>query len=91
MVRYVILRIFLREIPPWISFRNPQVPAWLTPKGGHIQGFTNPDLATRGPEHLTEYPSADVPAATGITDEEYGDSSDEDMEDWPDDDGDSGE
>ena len=91
MVRYVILRRFLREIPPWISFRESQVSDWLTPKGGHIRGVATPYLATWGPEHSTEYPSDGVPAATGITDEDYGDSSDKEMEDWPNDDGNSGE
>ena len=79
MVRYVILCRFLREIPSWISFRDPRVLAWLTLKGGHIRGITTPDLATWGPEHLTEYLPADVPAATGMTDEDYGDRSDEEM------------
>ena len=91
MVRYVILRRFLREIPPWISFRDLQVLAWLTPKGGHIRGVATPDLATWFPEHFTEYLSADVPVATVITDEDYGDSLDKEMEDWPDNDGDSGD
>ena len=70
---------------------SSQVLAWLTPKGGHLRGVATPDLATWGPEYSTEYLSADVPAATGITDEDYGDSSDEEMEEWRDDDGDSGE
>ena len=91
MVRYVTLRRFLREIPPWISFRDSQVSAWLTPKGGYLRGVTTPDLATWSPEHSTEYSSADVPAATVITNEDCVDSSDEEMEDWQDDDGDSGE
>ena len=81
MVRYMILRRFLREIPPWVSFRDSQVSAWLTPKGVHMRGVATPNLATWVPEHSTEYPSADVPVATGITDEDYGDSSDEEMED----------
>ena len=89
MVRYVILRRFLQEIPSWISYRDPWVSAWITPKGGHIRGAATPYLATWGPEHLTEYLPADVPAATGMTDEDYGDSSDEEMEYWPDDNGDS--
>ena len=91
MVRYVVLRRFLQEIPPWISFRNPQVSDWITLKGGHIRGVATPDLSTWGPENLTEYSSADVPAAMGITDEDYGDSSNEEMEDWSDDDGDCGD
>ena len=91
MVRYVILRRFLQDIPPWISFRDSQVSAWLTPKGGHLRVVATPDLATWSPEHSTEYSSADVPVVTGITNEDYGDSSDEEMEDWQDDDGNSGE
>ena len=81
MVRYMILRRFLREIPPWISFRDSQVSAWLTPKVGHLRGVATPDLATWSPEQSTEYSSADVPAATGITDVDYVDISDEEMED----------
>ena len=90
MVRYVVLRRFLREIPPWISFHDSQVSAWLTPKGGHLRGVDTPDLATWSPEHSTDYSSSDVPTATGITNDDYGDSSDEEMEDWQDVDGDSG-
>ena len=48
-------------------------------------------MAIWGPEYLTEYLSANVPAATGIIDKDYGDISDEEMEDWTDDDGNSGD
>ena len=51
MVCYVILRRFLREIPPWIYFRDPQVSDWLTLKGGHLYGVATPELATWGNEH----------------------------------------
>ena len=68
MVRYVILRRFLREIPPWISFRDPQVLAWLTPKRGNLRGVANPDLATWGPDLSKEYSPADVPEAMEMTD-----------------------
>ena len=43
MVRYVILRRFLREIPPKISLRNTYISAWLTPQQGHLQGVHIPD------------------------------------------------
>ena len=88
MVRYVIFCRFLQEIPPWISFRNPRVSAWLTPKRGHLRGVATPDPATWGPDISKEYFPADVPEATGMTDEDYGDN-DEEMDDWPDADGDS--
>ena len=82
MVRYVFLRRFLREIPPWISFRAPQASAWLSPKGGHLRGVDTPDVATWSPKHYTVYSSAEVPTVMEITDDDYGDRSDEEMENW---------
>ena len=85
----MIFRRCLREIPPWISLRDPRVPAWLTPKRGNLRGVATPDLATWGPDISKEYLPADVPEATGIADKDYGDISDEEMDDWPDSGGDS--
>ena len=76
MVCYVILRRFLWEIPPRISFRDIRVSAWATPRRGHIRGIANPDPATWGFELPTEYSTSEVPAATELTDEDYGGSLD---------------
>ena len=91
MVRYVILRRFLQEISPRISFRDLQVSAWTTPRRGHLRGVATPDQETWGFDLPTEYSTADVPAATELKDEDYGVSSDEEMKDWPDADGNNGD
>ena len=70
MVRYVILRRFLREIPPRISFRDIRVSAWATPRRGHLCVVANPDPSTWGFELPTKYSTANVPAATELTDED---------------------
>ena len=88
MVRYVVLRRFLQEIPSRISFRDPRVSAWLTPKGGHLRGVATPALADWGAGLLPKNLFDGVPAATETDDEDYGDSSDEEMDDWPEDDDD---
>ena len=87
MVRYMILRRFLREIPPRISFRDLRVLAWTTPRWGNLRGVATPDPATWGFDLPTKYLTADVPVATELTDEDYGGSSDEEMKYWPDADG----
>ena len=52
MVCYVILRRFLREIPSWISFRDPRVSAWLTPGGEDIYVASPPQIWQPGaPEY----------------------------------------
>ena len=89
IVCYVIFHRFLREIPPWISFCDPRVSAELTPKRGHLRGVATQDPETWGPDISKEYLPSNVPGLTGITDEDYGDSSDEEMDGWPDADGDS--
>ena len=89
MVRYVILRRFLREIPSWISFRDPRVLAWLTPRGGHLRGIATPDLANWGAGLSPKDLPANVPAATGVIDEDYRDILDKETEDWTADDGNS--
>ena len=81
MVRYAILRKFLQELPLWVSFRDPRVSDWFTPRGGHLREVAIPDLATWGAGLLPKYLSAEVPAATELTDEDTGDSSDEETED----------
>ena len=91
MVRYVILRRFLQEIPPLIYFRDLRVSAWTTPRRGNLRGVTTPDPATWVFDLPTEYSTDDVPAATELTDEYYGGSSDEEMKDWPDANGNSGD
>ena len=91
MVRYVILRRFLREIPPRISFRDLRVSAWTTPRRGHLRGIATTDPATWGFDLPTKYSTANVPAATELTDEDYGGSSDEEMKDCPDADGNNGD
>ena len=91
MVRYVILRKFLQELPLWVSFRDPRGSDWLTPRGGHLREVAIPDLATWGAGLLPKDLSAEVPAATELTDEDTGNSSDEETEDWPADDSDRGE
>ena len=51
MVRYVVLRRFLHSVPPKISFRNvnANVPAWLTPRRGHLRSVKFPDSTVRKP------------------------------------------
>ena len=91
MVRYVILRKFLQELPRWVSFRDPRGSDWFTPRGGHLREVAIPDLATWGAGLSPKDLSAEVPAATALTDEETGDSSDEETDDWPADDSDGGD
>ena len=91
MVRYVILRRFLQEIPPLIYFRDLRVSAWTTPPRGHLRGFANPDPATWGFDLPTEYSTADVTEAKELKDKDYGSSSDEEKKDWLNADGNSGD
>ena len=91
MVCYVILRRFLREIPPRISFCDLRVSAWTTPPRGHLRGVATPDPATWGFDLPTKYSTADVPAAMELTDEDYRGISDKEMKDWPDADGNNGD
>ena len=90
-VRYVILCRFLWEIPPRIYFREIRVSAWATPQRGHIRSVATPDPATWGFDLPIEYSTADVPAATELTYEDYGGISDGEMKNWPDADGNSGD
>ena len=91
MVCYVILRKFLQELPLWVNFRDPQGSDWFAPRGGHLREVAIPYLATWGAGLLPKDLSAKVPVATELTDEDTGDSSDEETEDWPADDSDSGD
>ena len=43
MVCYVILRRFLRDVPPKLSFWNTCISARLTPQQGHLRGVKFPD------------------------------------------------
>ena len=43
MVRYVILRRFLCDIPPKLSFWNTCISAWLTLQQGNLRGVQFPD------------------------------------------------
>ena len=61
------------------------------PKEGNLRGVATPDPATWVPDLPKEYLPADVPEAAELTDEDYGDSSDKDMDDWLDANGDSGD
>ena len=80
MVRYVILRKFLQELPLWVSFRDPRGLDWFAPRGGQLREVAIPDLATWGAGLLPKDLSVKIPAATELTDEETGDSSDEETD-----------
>ena len=93
MVRYVILRRNLREIPPHISFQPARMSAWLFAKRDHLHGVQNPAPATWStlsaelPDNvsLLSYPdntvsmSAEIPADEGSL-----------MKNWPEADGNDG-
>ena len=88
MVRYVILRRFLRDIPPKISLRNTYISVWITPRRGHLQGVNISDASSWIPfpnciqsiddAHHTAPVSDDYVPDFGLDDESY----------WPDDDND---
>ena len=88
MVRYVILRKILREVPPYISFRPTRLSAWIFAKGGHIHSVQTPDPATWStpPTEFTNivslpsYPDANVSMTDALPANE-GSS----MESWSDD------
>ena len=53
MVRYLILRQFIHDISPKISFRNNRISAWTTSRRGHIRGVKFPDPTTWNPIQKT--------------------------------------
>ena len=84
MVRCVILRRLLQEIPPLISFRNTHFPAWLTPRKGHLRGVKLPSPATWSPDPKTD--QLDDDASTIASEDSYPElRSDNENDDWPDD------
>ena len=92
MVRYVILRRFLREIPPSISiFRQFRPSAWLTPKRRFLHGVDTPDLATWSPNHEKETFHDDETAATDISEDASISSLDKEKDSWPEAEADSGD
>ena len=85
MVRYVILRRLLQEIPPLISFRNTRFSAWLTPRKGHLRGVKLPSPATWSPD--LKPAQLDDDASTIALEDSYPElRSDDKNDDWPDDD-----
>ena len=88
MVRYVILRKILREVPPYISFRPTRLSAWIFAKGGHIHSVQNPDPATWSTPptefpnivSLPSYPNASISTLDALP-ADKGNS----MESWSDD------
>ena len=94
MVRYVILRRNLRDVPPHISFRPARLSAWLFAKGGHLHSVQTPAPATWSTPStefpvtvsLLSYPDATVSMSVVLTDDEGSL-----MEDWPEADGNDGD
>ena len=85
MVWYVILRRYLQEIPPQISFRNTRFSAWFTPRKGHLRGVKLPSLAPWSPDLKPTH--LDDDASTIASEERYPDcGSDDGNADWLDDD-----
>ena len=90
MVRYVILRRYLREIPTQISFRNTRISAWFTPRKGHLRGvkLLSPAASSPAPKSI----QLDDDASTIASEESYLDFGvDEGNVDWQDDDDDPAE
>ena len=86
MVRYIILRRNLKEIPPYIYFRPARLSAWLFVKRGFLHSIKTPDPAT------WYSPSRDSPSRTPSTPNDSGSLSDtlsldadSEMESWSDD------
>ena len=85
MVRYVILRRLLHEIPRLVSFRNPRFSAWFTPRKDHLRGVTLPSPAPWSPN--LKPAQLDNDASTIALEESYPElRSDNENDDWPDDD-----
>ena len=85
MFQYVILRRYLREIPPQISFRNTRFSAWFAPRKGHLLEVKLPSLEPWIPD--LKPTQLDNDASTIALEESYQDfGSDDGNYDWLDDD-----
>ena len=89
MVRYIILRRNLKEIPPHISFRPARLSAWLFAKRGFLHSIQTPDPATwcspSGDSSSRTEPLPSTPNDSGLLSDTLSLDADSEMESWSDD------
>ena len=83
MVRYVILRQLLREIPQRISPQNTRISAWIKPRRGHIGGVKIPDSTIWSP--FSKYKQSIDDKTHTFSDDYKPDFGSDDGKDWSDD------
>ena len=85
MVRYVILRRLLHEIPTLVSFRNTRFSAWFTLPEGYLRGVKLPIPAPWSPD--LKPAQLDDDASTIALEDSYPELQlDNENDNWPDDD-----
>ena len=87
MVCYVILRQFLREIPPKISPWNTWISTWLTQRRGHLRGVKIPDSEIWSP--FSKYKQSIGDATHTVSDDYKPDFGSDNGNDWSDNDADN--
>ena len=50
MFQYLILRQFIRNVPPKLSFWNTPISAWTTPRRGNLRGVKFPEPTNWKPD-----------------------------------------
>ena len=85
MVCYVILSLFLHEIPPKISLRNTCLSAWLRPRQVHLRGVNIIDAAIWIPFPNYTHSIDDENHTAPVSDDYETDFGSDDKRDWPDD------